>query len=75
MIVTVTVEGSNGLGSVVLLVVVDERESLALACDLILGQVDAGNVTKGLEQFLQVTLLGVLGQVGNSDGGCVVGCK
>ena len=63
MIVTVSVESGNGLGRVLLLVVVDEGESLALAGNLVLGKVDSGNVTEGLEQLLQIGLLCVFRQV------------
>ena len=75
MIVTVSVESGNGLGRVLLLVVVDEGESLALAGNLVLGKVDAGNVTEGLEQLLQIALLCVFRQVRDSDRGCVIGYK
>ena len=72
VVVAKAVERGNGLGSVLLLVVVDEGEALALARDLVLGQEDAGDVAEGLEQLLQVGLLGVLGQVGHSDRSGVV---
>ena len=75
MIVSVAVEGRDGLGGVLLPVVVDEGEAFALAGDLILGQVDPGDAAERLEELLQVALLGVLGQVGDSDGGGVVGWK
>ena len=75
MIVAISVESGDGLCRVLLLVVVDEGESLALAGDLVLGQVDAGDVSERLEQLLQVALLRVLGQVGHSNSGRVVGWK
>ncbi len=71
MIVAVTVKSCNRFSSIVLPVIVDESEALALLGDLVLRQVDAGDVTKRLEQFLQVGLLGAFRQVGNSNCGCV----
>ena len=73
VIVAVAIEGCNGLGCVLLPVVVDEGESFALTSDLILGKVDPGDASERLEQLLKVSLLGVLGQVGDSDGGSVIG--
>ena len=54
MIVSITVEGCDGLARVFLLVVVDESEALALTGDLVLGEVDASNASERLEQFLQL---------------------
>ena len=68
MIVTESVEGGDGLGRVLLLVVVDECEALALAGLLVLGQEDPGDASERLEQLLKILILGVLGQVGHSDG-------
>jgi len=73
MVVAVAVEGGDGLSRVLLPVVVDECEALALAGDLVLGQVDSGDAAERLEQFLQVTLLGVLRQVGDTNGSSVIG--
>ena len=53
MIVSVAVEGRDGLARVLLLVVVDERETLALTGDLVLGEVDASDASERLEQFLK----------------------
>ena len=75
MIVAESVEGSDGFGRVLLFVVVDEGETLALARDLVLGQVDSCDVAERFEQFLQVTLLRVFRKVGNADRGRVVGLK
>ena len=49
------------------LVVVDEREALALPCHLVLGEEDAGDVAEGAEQILQVVVLHVLAQVRHAD--------
>ena len=54
MIVSITIEGCDGLARVFLLVVVDESEALALTGDLVLGEVDASNASERLEQFLQL---------------------
>ena len=45
---------------------------LGLASGLVLRQVDARYGAKGPEEFLQVSLASVLGQVGDTDGGVVV---
>ena len=60
-------------GSVFPLVVVDEREALALADGFVPGQDDPRDGAEGLEEALEVGLGRVLGQVGdvNSRG---VGC-
>ena len=47
---------------------------LGLPGVLVLGQVDPGDGAEGPEELLQVGLPGVLGQVGDTDGGVVVGC-
>ncbi len=52
MVVTISVECGNCLGRVLLLVVVDESESLALTGYLVFGKVDPGNMSEGLEQLL-----------------------
>ena len=72
MVISEPVKRCDGLGCVLLPVVVDEGESLALSGDLILGEEDAGDVAERAEQLLQVGLLGVLGHVGHADGGLVL---
>jgi hypothetical protein len=47
---------------------------LGLASGLVLSQVDAGDGAEGPEELLQVCFTGVLGQVGDTDGGVVVSC-
>lgn len=46
---------------------------LGLASGLVLCQVDARDGAKGPEELLQVSLTSVLGQVGDTDSGIVVG--
>ena len=48
---------------------------LGLPGVLVLSQVDPGDGPEGPEELLQVGLPGVLGQVGDADGGVVVGCS
>lgn len=45
---------------------------LGLPSGLVLGQVDSGDGAKRPEEFLQVSLTSVLGQVSDTDGGIVV---
>ncbi len=73
MIISIAVEGCDGLGRILFPVVVDEGKTFALAGDLVLGEVDPSDATKRLEQFLQVSLLSVFRQVGDPDGGGVIG--
>ena len=75
VVVAEAVEGGDGLGRVLLLVVVDEGEALALAGDLVLGQEDAGDRAERLEELLQVCLRRVLGEVGHADGRGVLVCN
>ena len=75
VVVAEAVEGGDGLGRVLLLVVVDEGEALALAGDLVLGQEDAGDRAERLEELLQVRLGRVLGEVGHADGRGVLVCN
>ena len=63
VVVAEPVEGGDGLGGVLLPVVVDEGEALALPGHLVLGEEDAGDVAEGAEQILQVVVLHVLRQV------------
>ncbi len=72
VIISIAIECCDGLGCVLFPVVVDEGKTFALAGDLILGKVDPSDATKRLEQFLQVSLLSVLRQVGDPDGGSVI---
>ena len=48
---------------------------LGLPGVLVLSQVDPGDGPEGPEELLQVGLPGVLGQVGDADGGVVVRCS
>ena len=75
VVVAVAVEGLDGLGRVLLLVVVDKGESLALVGLLVLGQVDPGDGPEDPEQVLQIALHHVLREVRHSDGCRVLGCK
>ena len=75
VVVAEAVEGGDGLGRVLLLVVVDEGEALALAGDLVLGQEDAGDRAERLEELLQVGLGRVLGEVRDADGRGVLVCE
>ena len=74
MIVSVTAEGRDRLGGVILPDVVDKREALTLSGDLVLGQEDSGNVSKRLEKLLQVRLLRIFGKIRNSNCGGVLSC-
>ena len=47
VVVAEPVEGGDGLGGVLLPVVVDEGEALALPGHLVLGEEDAGDVAEG----------------------------
>jgi hypothetical protein len=71
MIVSEPVECVDSLLRVLLPVVVDEGEPLALAGDLVLCQEDASYVAKRLEQLLEIVVLRVFGKVGDADGGRV----
>ena len=51
-IIAESIEGGKRFGSVLLLVVVDEGEALALAGELVLGEEDPGDVAEWFEQFL-----------------------
>ena len=48
----ISVEGSNGLSSVLLAIVVDKSKTFALSSNFVLSQEDSCNVSKRLEQFL-----------------------
>ena len=48
---------------------------LGLPSVLVLGQVDPGDGAEGPEELLQVSLPGVLRQIGDTDGGIVIGCS
>lgn len=48
--------------------------NLGLSGVLVFGQVDPGDGAKRSEKLLQVSLTGVLGQVGHTDSRIVIGC-
>lgn len=50
----------------------DQLTHLGLPSSLVLGQVDSGDGAERPEEFLQVSLTSVLGQVSDTDGGIVV---
>ena len=75
MIVTVAVEVLDRPGSILFLVIVDERKSLALVGVLVLCQKDSGDASERFEQILQISFLSVFGEVGDPDGRGVFGCK
>ena len=68
-----SIEVRNSSSGIVLLMVIDERESLALIGDLILCQKDTGDISEGFEQLLQILLLSVLRQIRHTNGCCVFG--
>lgn len=47
---------------------------LGLSGVLVFGQVDPGDGAEWSEEFLQVSLAGVLRQVGHTDGSIVISC-
>lgn len=51
------------------------EQDLGLPSVLVFGQVDSGDRPERPEQLLQVSLPSVLGQIGHTDRGVVVGCK
>merc|ERR1712150_375310 len=71
MVVTKAVEGGNRLGCVFFPIVVYKGEALALAGHLVLGKENPGNMSKRLEEFLQVGFLGVFREIRHPDGSSV----
>ena len=75
VIVTVSIQRCNSFGSIILFVVMNESKALALTSLLILGKIYSGNMSKRLEQFLQISLLRTFGKIWNPDSSSVFVCK
>lgn len=72
MVVAKTRHPCNGTCSILPAVKADKSKTLGLPSSLVLGQVDSGDGAERPEEFLQVSLTSVLGQVSDTDGGIVV---
>ena len=55
MVITVSVECCNGGLGIGLLVVMNKSKPFTLAGHLVLGQVNTGDVTKRLKEFLKIS--------------------
>ena len=75
VIVTVSIQRCNSFGGIILFVVMNESKTLALTSLLVLGKIYPGNMSKWLEQFLQISFLRTFGKIRHPDSGSVFICK